>query len=567
MRAFNGSDVVAFDYETTGFQHDPNARIFSISFTWFDGYNEIWYGDFMKRLCEFWMSPCTGIAHNLKFELAFTRKHRILQNSKKVLHDTMIMSQYVDNQLHSHSLDYIATRYYGVDESWKKCDDDVDNARKIYGTYDKIPKYLMLPYQKNDTERTMLLYRLLWPLVEPKSEYWNEIELVKTTMEFENNGFMIHKENTQRLIEWARKELKKAETDGDKIAGRHVNLLSTLQMSKLLFQQLGLPIKESLDKENLDLLFYETKHPIINCIMRARAYKNGVSTLQSYLDLSVDGVLYPNIHTNGTSTGRESSSNPNMQNVRKEMKAGQDYTIAARRCFRPRPGKFLLLGDYSGVEMRLGVQGTGSKRLYKLCEQDFDFHSSCAASFYGDKFTKERDPKIKKSLRSRAKNGRFAMFYGAGYKTLARTLGLTYDEVKAGMNRDRAEFPEFYQFMSDCTIIARQTGKIDTFFNRSLRVEKHRPYSATDLCIQGSAAALFKHAQNKVHKSLKREISILLPVHDELVMEVDNYYLNHLPDLIKSIKKSMLEYKQITVPINVEFSIGKESWNEKEEVK
>ena len=569
MRAFQDNDEIAFDYETSGFQHDPNARIFSVSFTWKDGHNEIYYGDFMKRLCDFWQSPCTGIAHNLKFELAFTKKHRILQNPKKILHDTMIMSQYVDNQLKTHALDYIARRYAGVVDEWEKYDLLISQAAKIYGTYDKIPEYIILPYQKNDTERTMLLYRLLWPIVKPRNEYFNEIELVKTTMEFENNGFMIHKSNTLQLIAWAKQELSKAVAEGNVIAGREINLLSGPQMHNLLFGKLGLPLKDSLDKKALDELKNETNHPIIDCILRARAYKNGMSTLQSYLDLSIDDILYPNIHTNNTATGRESSSNPNMQNVRKEIKAGQEYTIAARKCFRPRPGKFLLMADYSGIEMRLGVQGTGSQRLIELCKQDFDFHAACAKSFYGSKFTDEKNPDIKRALRSRAKNGRFAMFYGAGVNTLAKTLGLPYDEVKKGLERDQREFPEFYVFMNDCTRTARNTGLIKTFFNRPLRVEKNRPYSATDLCIQGSAAALFKHAQNAVHKFLKSiDAKILLPVHDELVMEFTNvsHYKALKNEIIPIIKNLMINYNQITVPLNVEFSTGKESWNEKTDI-
>jgi DNA polymerase I-like protein with 3'-5' exonuclease and polymerase domains len=562
MRAFGNSDIVAFDYETTGFQHNPDARIFSVSFTWLDGHTEVHYGNFMQRLVDFWKSPCTGIAHNIKFELAFTLKHKIIRNPKKILHDTMIMSQYVDNLQHSHSLDYVATRYAGHIDEWDKYDEAVHRASKIYGTYDKIPKHIMLPYQKNDTERTMLLYRLLWSHVKPQSEYWNEIELVKTTMEFENNGIMVHEPNTLKLIKWAEGELSKAIQKADAIAGRHVNLLSVPQMQRLLFQELCLPYKESLDKENLDLLFDETKHPIIDCIRRARAYKNGISTIQSYLDLAIDGILYPNILTNPLVTGRQASHNPNMQNVRKEVKAGQEYTIPARQCFMPRPGHFLLLVDESGIEMRLGVQGTGSKRLIKLCAEDFDFHAAYATSFYGKRFTEEKNEKIKSALRSRAKNGRFARFYGAGLHTLSKTLGLPEEQVRAGIERDKAEFPEFEQYMDDCTLTARRTGQIETFFGRSLRVERQRPYSATDYCIQGSAAALFKHAQNSVHRNVK-EVKILLPVHDELVMEVDNYYFKNVKELMAKIKPYMINFPQITVPLNAEFAIGKETWNDK----
>ena len=393
-RPFLDNDIIAFDFETTGFQHDPNARIFSVSFTWHDGHNEIYYGNFKEKLIDFWKSPCVGIAHNLKFELAFTAIHKIIRNPKKPLLDTMIMSQYVDNLQHSHALDYVATRYAGHIDEWDKYDEAVKRASKIYGRYDLIPKHIMLPYQKNDTERTMLLYRLLWEHVKPQIEYANEIELVKTTAEFENNGLMVHEKNTLQLIAWAERELTKAVERGDAIAGRHVNLLSVPQMQRLLFQELCLPYKESLDKENLDLLFEETNHPIIDCIRRARAYKNGVSTLQSYLDLAVNGILYPNIMTNPLTTGREATHNPNLQNVRRELKAGQDYTVPARQCFRPRPGHFYLLVDESGIEMRLGVQGTGSKRLVKLCAEDFDFHSAYAASFYGKRFTEEENEKV-----------------------------------------------------------------------------------------------------------------------------------------------------------------------------
>jgi DNA polymerase-1 len=561
-RAFGNSDIVAFDYETTGLPHDPNARIFSIAFTWLDGYTEVHYGDFMRRLCQFWQSPCTGIAHNIKFEWYFTNKHRILKNPKKVLHDTMIMSQYVDNLQLSHSLDYTATRYAGYVEGWDKYDNEVAKAAKIYGTYDKIPKYIMLPYQRNDTERTMLLYRLLWEHVEPKSEYFNEIELAKTTAEFEMHGIMVHKENTLKLIDWATKELDKANSEADIIAGKHVNLNSVPQMNDLLFRRLGLPPHDKLEKKDLDELYSATKHPILTCIMKARAYRNGISTMQSYLDLSIDGILYPNILTNRASTGRESSVSPNMQNVRKEMKVGQDYTIPARQCFMPRPGHFLLLADYSGIEMRLGVQGTGSVRLYDLCRKNFDFHSAFATSFYGARYTNEKNPKIKKMLRNTAKNGRFAQFYGAGPETLAETLNIPIETVYKGIEHDKREFPEFYTFMNWCSNHAIRTGYIETFFGRKLLVDKRKPYSATDFRIQGSAAALFKHAQNLVHKAYK----ILFPVHDELVTEFPDKCKKDIPDILNDMKQRMIAHKQITVPLNVDFSIAKETWNEKEEI-
>jgi DNA polymerase-1 len=249
-----------------------------------------------------------------------------------------------------------------------------------------------------------------------------------------------------------------------------------------------------------------------------------------------------------------------MQNVSKEVKAGARYTVAARRCFRARPGCFLLLADYAGIEMRLGVQGTRSERLIQLCRDNFDFHSACAAAFYGDKFTKEQDPKVKKALRNRAKNARFAMFYGAGIYQTSKTLGLTMEEVEEGFNRDKREYPEFYELMAWCTEQARRTGGIHTFFGRFLRVEADRPYSATDYLIQGSAAALFKHAQVAC-----RDYRMLIPVHDELVFEFPRKDLERLPEITKRINALMTEFKEITVPIKVEFAVSPFTWDQKKD--
>ncbi len=582
-RPFKPSDVVVIDYETSGFQFDPGARVFAASLTWVeDGYTEVWrengavrfyngdekqigeeffvYTKFKDRLNEFWSSECQGVAHNLKFELHFTARENYKINPKKQLHDTMIMHQYIDNLCRSHALDYLFNRYHEKCAWISDIDKQVSKAAKIYGSYDKIPHEIMWQYQLADGVRGALLYQTFWPLVEPVSEYYNEIELIKTTVKMERRGFMVDKKQANDMMKWMNKEIADNEITTRRIVGRYINLLSEKQLKQYLFVEQKIPPTESIDKDDI----VKIDHPIVDCVLRARAYTKGVATVRGYLEASeIDGSTHPNIWTNKAATGRETSDNPNMQNVSKEVRAGVKYNIPARRCFRARPGYVLLLVDYAGIEMRLAVQGTGDLKLAQLCADDYDFHSACATSFYGIKFTEEKDDKIKKALRSRAKTARFAMLYGAGLEQTAATLGLTIEEVRAGYERDKKDFPEFYELMDRCTHDAKKLGYVTTFFGRKLRVPQDRLYAATDFLIQGSAAALFKHAQVKVDHLLERTGigHLIIPVHDELVMEIKRGV--DLREVCPQVRQLMIDQPEITVKLETEFSLATYTWDAK----
>ena len=582
-RRFLSSDVVNIDYETINLQSDPNAKVFAMSLTWCeDGYTEVWrkdtgevrfysdekeiwrgQGDFEQKLKSFWLSPCAAVTHNLMFEWHFTDEHYQV-HPEKPIHDTMIMSQYIDNLCPSHALDYLFNRFHGKVAWITEADNNIEKCKKIYGTYEKHPVDLMFPYQLADGIRGALLYKLFWPRVSPVSEYWNEIELIKATVVMIKRGFMVDKKQAADLAGQMTFELQQNNTRTREIIGHYVNLLSEPQLKKLLFEELQLPVQPTTDKDDLKKL---GNHPIIDCIEKARAYTKGVAMVNGYIIASQhDGACHPSIRTNHAGTGRESSETPNLQNVSKEFKAGVRYTVPARRCFRARPGYILLLGDYSGIEMRLAVQATGDTRLLKLCAEGFDFLASCARSFYGDTYDLEQDKDIKSAFRSRAKNARFAMLYGAGLDQTANTLGLDIEQTRTGYERDKADFPEFYALMDKCTHDAKHQGYITTFFGRKLRVPLDRPYAATDYLIQGSAAALFKHAQVKVHKFFKgTDCHIIIPVHDELVTEIRRG--SDLPYLTKNISYLMLSQPEITVSMNVDFLIATYTWDKKSEYK
>jgi DNA polymerase-1 len=246
------------------------------------------------------------------------------------------------------------------------------------------------------------------------------------------------------------------------------------------------------------------------------------------------------------------------------------YPVPARQCYIPRPNSVLFMVDYSGIEMRVAVQCSGSARLIKLLHDDFDFHSACAESFFGKRFTDEKDKEIKKMLRSAAKNARFAMLYGGGIKTVASTLLLSIKEAKYGKDCDRERFPEFYDLMDDCSSFAREHGYIKTLFGRKLNVPRHKSYVATDYRVQGTAAEVFKRGEVKVDKYLKEnypDIRLLVPVHDELMGDMPRKYLQHKFKIMKEIENRMINIERITVPLSVEWKMSSTTWDGAKEVK
>ena len=586
----------SFDYETTGLKPYHGDRMFAYCIGDEQGEVEVKRVDGKnskknwERLQDFFDDISIGkVAHNLKFELSLGDVHNINTPEETVFHDTMIMSRILRSDTPSHKLDDLCRRYCGDDsltKEWDEIDTEVDRIFKVTESYQKIPKYLMHKYQVADGQRCMLLFQLFLPALLKDPDLYEtckvEIETIKTTQRLESHGIRFSPYHAEKLISWMEKELDKIQHEIKSEIGEYINLNSDKEVVRILFNKLEMPVLKFTDNKNpaidKDVIFYLQKsnpHPILDCILRQRSYVKGISIIKGYIKScrktkSGIYIIHPNINTNHALTGRMTSSNPNLQNVSKRKGLKNPYPVPARQCYIPRPHCILFMVDYDGIEMRIAVQCSGSKRLIKLLYENFDFHKACAESFFGKRFTDEKDPEIKAMLRSAAKNGRFAMLYGGGIQTVANTMLLSVKEAKYGKDRDRERFPEFYDLMDDCSAMAREQGYIETLFGRKLYVPRHKSYIATDYRIQGTAAEVFKRGEVAVENFLIQyysDIRLLVPVHDELMGEMPRHHLKNKLEIMREISNKLTNIERITVPLTVGWKLSTTTWDGAKEVK
>lgn len=603
---FLESNIASFDFETTGFNAHKGAEYFAYSIGIpilnCDGYvedcqvlvkrvdnkdkklnkhNDDFLREFFKRKNK------TRAIHNLKFELHFLDKHEIYYPKSTTFHDTMIMSQMLNNLGRSHTLDYICWLYADYP---RDLDEQVKiSAKSVGNNYQKINKKLMEKYQYADAERCLLIYFLYLKELEKTSEvykcYLNEIELIKVTQKMEKQGMLLDLDNIYKLQNWLFNELEKVRDETFSLLGEYVNLNSDDTVSRLLYRKYKMPIlkltdtgKPATDKDTLaELRLISPNHKIFDLILKQRSYSDAVSKLKSYLKFGGEnGRINPNINTNQARTGRQSSSGPNMQNVSKEAALKNLFPVPLRKAFRGEKGHILLLVDYSGIEMRLIIEATGENELMDmlLADRNSDMHHPTVECFLGRKeaaLLKKENYKEYKIKRSAFKNTGFCIAYGGSNNKVAFTLMRPLDEIKDGADNYRKRFPRIDNFTTNIIEQVKRKGFIKTSFGRKLNVPKNKAYIGSNYQIQGTAAEVLKRGQVKVAQFIKKElnnhIKLHLPVHDELIMSYPRNLLSRKTEILTEMSRLLTDMSEIKVPLEVEWKMSTTDWNSAKEIK
>jgi len=579
--------ALSYDVETTGLRPYEGDRMFAYSVCNTKGkaYAQRLDGNPLrqfrgrKRLEHFWAdSGIPKVMHNAKFDLTFTERLLGRRLDDHEIHCTHKMSFLTANHSYSHSLDELAWLL----GEYPRMDAEVRKLAKLAGGYDKVSAAKMEQYQLYDAERGQFLFQFFYPKILANPQwldcYRTEMDLIRTTMRMEERGLMVRVDQTKQMIKELTHKVDESREALFRLAGKRFNPQADAQLRWLLYRKLRLPILKrtekaklaATDKEVLRQLKEKHPHQAIDLILMIRAYTKGRATLEDYLRIAGDaGIIHPTVNTCGAITGRESSENPNLQNVQKSGVLLNPYPVLAREAFRPRPGHILLLIDYSGIQMRLLIHYAGEEEMVRcLRKGDGDVHRLAAESFYGDKFTKlKQGSKPWNTYRGAAKNANFAVPFGAGTRKVVQVLGVGEAAGLQGDRRYRARFPKIVNLSRTVSTWVRRDGFVKTEFGRHIHTPRNKAYMGTNYLIQGTEADILKRAQNRVHRynvtQTADEVKLLLMVHDEILLEYPRSRLSDLPGYLKDVRKLMIDFPMFDVPLEVDAQVATVSWEHK----
>ena len=395
-------------------------------------------------------------------------------------------------------------------------------------------------------------------------QLFKEIEMPLATVlaKMQYEGMYIDKDE---LIEFG-KELKSGIEDLTKqiyeLAGEEFNINSTQQLGNILFEKLKLTSSKktkkgySTDVDALEKI--KKEHPIVEKILE---YRSLVKLNSTY----VEGILpYINektkrihsyFHQTVTATGRISSTEPNLQNIPTRFELGKNL----RKVFKPKQGYVFIDADYSQIELRVLAHISQDEHMLEAFRNGEDIHKQAASKVLGipiEKVTKEQ--------RSAAKAVNFGIVYGISDFGLAEQLGTTRKKAKEYIEQYLEKYSGIDKFMKDVVEEAKEKGYVETLFNRrryipelksnNYMVRQFGARAAMNTPIQGTAADIMKIAMVNLNKNLEEsniDAKIILQVHDELILEVDDKDKEQAKELLKSCMEGAVK---LTVPLEVEVS-------------
>lgn len=398
--------------------------------------------------------------------------------------------------------------------------------------------------------------------------YYNvELPLANVLSSMEAEGFNINKTMLEELSVSFKKEIDKTGNKIYELAGEEFNINSPKQLGKILFEKLDLPpVKKtktgySTNAEVLEKLV--DKHPIIKEITYYRQitkiYSTYIEGLKAVID--EDGGIHSSFNQTVTTTGRLSSTEPNLQNIPIKYEMGR----AIRKVFIPKETEDVLISaDYSQIELRVLAHMAKDENMLHAFRENIDIHTKTASEVF-----KVPLDEVTKLMRGRAKAVNFGIVYGISDFSLSQDLGITKKEAAEYMHIYFDRYPKIQGFLHEVIEKAKEFGYVLTILNRRRFIPEILSSNkilkalgerlAMNAPIQGSAADIIKIAMIRVYEKLKEnglKSKLILQVHDELILNVKTDELEEVKELVKNEMEHVLE---LNVPLEVDVNIG-DTW-------
>ena len=432
---------------------------------------------------------------------------------------------------------------------------------------------------EDDSKVRISVMRIIFERQQKKLEDLPRIREIAEKLDFpmslvlfkmEKAGVEICPEIFAKMSEEFAGEISKIEKEIFEIAGREFNVASPLQLSKVLFEDLSLPTKGikkskngfSTGQKELDKL--REYSPIIEKIEQFREFSKLKSTYVDALPKLADekNRIHSNFAQDVTTTGRLSSSNPNLQNIPIRSELGRRI----REGFVAKKGNLLVSADYSQFELRLAAVLANDKPLIETFEKDLDIHAKTASEVFGVPIDE-----VSKEQRRVAKIINFSVLYGVGAHNLSGTIGVGFYEAKKYIEEYFNAHKPIRELMDNTLKKAQDEGFVETFFGRrrpmpdikssNFMIREMAKRAAQNMPIQGTEADLMKRAMLAVdEKIVKAGLGDqILQIHDSILVEVPAENAENVAEILKQEMENVAP--ELNVKLKVEVSIGKDWLN------
>ena len=505
------------------------------------------------------------VGQHIKYDMNVLSRYDLAVQG--VAFDTMLESYVFNSTGSRHDMDSLALKYLGHKTTHYE-DIAGKGAKQI--SFSQVSIEEAGHYAAEDADITLRLHQNLWPKLQAEpalAKVLSELEvpLIPVLARMEQAGVLIDgKLLLQQSTELA---LRMMELEGQahEAAGQPFNLGSPKQLQQILFEKLELPVVRKTPKGQPStaedvLRELAEKYELPKLILEHRSISKLKSTYTDKLPAQINphtGRVHTSYHQAVAATGRLSSSNPNLQNI--PIRTPQGRKI--RQAFIAPPGQVILAADYSQIELRIMAHLSGDQGLLKAFHDGVDVHRSTAGEVFAEAYEKVTD-----NQRRAAKAINFGLMYGMSAFGLARQLDISRGEAQVYMDTYFSRYPDVQAFMEKTREQAREAGYVETLFGRRLYLpeinasnmmrRQGAERAAINAPMQGTAADIIKIAMISVDKWLQTSqpgARLVMQVHDELVLEVEEDQLTHVRE---KVIEHMSAAAELDVPLVVDAGYG-----------